>query len=156
MFIILHCIFLYNVCIYVWMWHVNKPNFHGILDNKIILFYSILFYITPKNVLEVWLVKPMSHLYYKNCSDCSVSQSVSQSVRPSADISALKEISRNLGNHWCSQFLFSIFLRDLNIRISNCGKIFSDVHICELIRFDVWCIQSKFQNSRKEFRILED
>ena len=44
MFIILHCIFLYNVCIYVWMWHVNKPNFHGILDNKIILFYSILFY----------------------------------------------------------------------------------------------------------------
>ena len=36
-------VFLYNVCIYVWMWHVNKQNFHGILDNKIILFYSILF-----------------------------------------------------------------------------------------------------------------
>ena len=30
-------------------------------------------------------------------------------VRPSTDISALKEISRNLGNHWCSQFFFSIF-----------------------------------------------
>ena len=41
----------------------------------------------------------LHNLYYKNCSDCSVSQSVSQSVRPSADISALKEISRNLGNH---------------------------------------------------------
>ena len=29
-------------CIYVWSWHVNKQNFHGILDNKIILFYSVL------------------------------------------------------------------------------------------------------------------
>ena len=45
------------------------------------------------------------YLYYKK----EDGPAVSQSVRPSADISALKEISRNLGNHWCSQFLFSIF-----------------------------------------------
>ena len=41
------------------------------------------------------------------------SQSVSQSVRPSADISALKEISRNLGNHWCSQFFFLNFFCEI-------------------------------------------
>ena len=29
---------------------VNKPNFHGILDNKIILFYSILFYSIHKYI----------------------------------------------------------------------------------------------------------
>ena len=71
----------------------------------------VLFFLSPA-YLE-YRILPHLYLYYKNCSDCSVSQSVSQSVRPSADICALKEISRNLGNHRCSQFLFSIFFAEI-------------------------------------------
>ena len=65
----------------------------------------------PPHQMNDYVVCPIlyENLYYKNCSDCSVSQS----VRPSADISALKEISRNLGNHWCSQFFFSIFFCEI-------------------------------------------
>ena len=56
----------------------------------------------PKNLIYI----------IKRRRACCESVCVCVCVSPSAwTFSALKEISRNLGNHWCSQF----FLRDLNI-----------------------------------------
>ena len=73
-------------------------------------------------------------------------------VSPSADISALKEISRNLGNHWCSLFC----CWDLNISkhfslLIAITIIFSDVQIYELIS---WC-NNDYGVLRENFNILE-
>ena len=43
----------------------NNKNICNTFDHN---FKNIPFYITPKNVLEVWLVKPMSHDIYKKVS----------------------------------------------------------------------------------------
>ena len=76
--------------------------FHDKIIKSIKCVTQRLFKIHPKlDVLKTFVERSRRSLnvcciyIIKNCSDCSVSQS----VRPSADISALKESSRKLGNH---------------------------------------------------------
>ena len=81
-------------------------------------------------------------------------------VSPSADISALQEISRNLGNHWCSLFFFwDLNISKLFFLLIAITIIFSDVQIYELIS---WCnndygvLRENFNIVEKNFKFWED
>ena len=55
-----------------------------------------------------------------------------------------------------SIFVLNFYLRDLNIRISNCGKIFSDVHICEIDKLMYDVLRANFKILEKNFEFWED